>query len=200
MAASITHESGCFLDEFLSNYDFCAAYEIGINAPASLVYERLLVSDFYTAWVVRFLMSLRTGSRIPHNRPSRDLRERFTGTGFVILAEAPCEELVIGVAGRFWRPDGGRCLDLRASDFVGFSRSGCAKAAMNFSLRSESLHRTVLRTETRIKCCDRSAWWKFRLYWTLIALFSGVMRKAILKQVKTDAEASVGRPFEGDRL
>jgi hypothetical protein len=191
MTASITHKSRCLIDEFLPKYDFCTAYEIGINAPAAVVYERLLVSDFYAAWVVRLLMSLRTGKRVSRNRPPRDLRERFTGTGFVILAEVPNEELVVGVAGRFWRPDGGRCLDLRASNFVGFSGPGCAKAVMNFRLRAESLHRTGLRTETRIKCCGWSAGWKFRIYWTLIAPFSGVIRRAILKQVKSEAETAV---------
>ena len=50
-------------------------------------------------------------------------------TGFVILDEVREQELVIGVAGRFWRPDGGRCVDLNASDFVEFSRPGYAKAA-----------------------------------------------------------------------
>jgi hypothetical protein len=31
--------------------------------------------------------------------------------------------------------------------------------------------------------------WKFRVYWSLIGPFSRLMRKAILKQVKTEAEA-----------
>ena len=46
-----------------------------------------------------------------------------------------------------------------------------------------------LSTETRIRCFGRSALWKFRLYWTLIAPFSGLIRKAILKRVKIDAES-----------
>jgi hypothetical protein len=39
-------------------------------------------------------------------RPERrDLRQRLQCTGFVILSEVPNEEIVISVAGRFWRPD-----------------------------------------------------------------------------------------------
>jgi hypothetical protein len=45
---------------------------------------------------------------------------------------------------------------------------------------------SVLSTETRIKCFAQAALWKFRLYWSLVGPFSGFMRKAILKQVKTD--------------
>ena len=81
-----------------------------------------------------------------------DLRQRLQGTGFVILDEVPGEELVIGVAGKFWRPDGGRCMGLTADDFAGFSRPGYAKVAWNFKLRAESPERTVLSTETRVKC------------------------------------------------
>ncbi len=142
------------MDEFLPHCDFGASYEVRINAPASVVYESLLRSDFSDIWLVRLLMSIRSGKRLPRNRMPGDLRQRLQGTGFVVLAEAPNEEIVIGVAGRFWRPQS-----------------------------------TVLSTETRIKCFGQAALWKFRSYWSLVGPFSGLMRKAILKQVKTEAEA-----------
>jgi hypothetical protein len=179
------------IGEFLPISDVSASYEIRINAPPSVVYQRLLVSNFNEARVVRLLMTLRSGGRPPRSRVPGDLRQRLQGTGFVILAEVPGEELVIGVAGRFWRPDGGRCLDLTVDGFGGFSRSGYAKAAWNFKLRAESSKETVLSTETRIKCFGRAAFWKFRLYWSLVGPFSGLIRKAILKQVKTEAESTV---------
>jgi hypothetical protein len=177
------------IDEFLSIYDFSATYEIRINAPSSVVYQCLLRSDFNDLWLVRLLMTIRTGKLQPQNRVPRDLPERLQGTGFVILDNVPGEELVIGVAGKFWRPDGGRCLDLTAAHFVGFFRPGCAKVAWNFRLRAESPKETVLSTETRIKCFGLAALWKFRTYWILVAPLSGVIRKAILKQVKTEAES-----------
>lgn len=37
------------MDEFLSTHDFSAVHEIQINAPPSIVYQRLLVSDFNEA-------------------------------------------------------------------------------------------------------------------------------------------------------
>ena len=177
------------IDEFLPNYDFCAAYEIRIDAPTSVVYECLLRSDFSELWLVRVLMTLRSGKRLPRNRVPSDLRRRLQGTGFVMLAEAPGDELVIGVAGQFWRPDGGRCLDLTADEFAGFSRPGYAKVAWNFKLRAESPESTLLSTETMIKCFGQAALWKFRIYWSLVGPFSGLMRKAILKQIKTEAES-----------
>jgi hypothetical protein len=177
------------IDEFLPIYDISASYEVRISVPPSLVYRCLLRSDFNKPWLVRLLMTIRTGKRPPRNRVPGDLPQRLGGTGFVILDDVPGEELVIGVAGKFWRPDGGRCLDLTAGDFVGFSRTGYAKVAWNFRLRTESPKCTMLSTETRIKCFGRAALWKFRCYWSLVGPFSGLIRKAILKQVKTEAES-----------
>jgi hypothetical protein len=184
-------EARSLMDEFLPNHDFSAAYNISINAPSSVVCDCLLRSDFNELWLVRLLMSIRSGKWLPRNRMPGDLRQQLQGTGFVILGEVPNEEIVIGVAGRFWRPDGGRCLDLTADDFAGFSRPGYAKAAWNFKLRAESSPRSiVLSTETRIKCYGSAAFRKFRFYWTLVAPFSGLMRKAILRQVKSEAEST----------
>jgi hypothetical protein len=178
------------LDEFLPTDDFHSAYEITIRAPDSVVYQRLLSSDLYASWIVRLLVSLRYGRRSPRRGAPGDLRRRFQCSGFVILAEAPGEEFVVGVVGRFWRPNGGRRLDLSARDFVGFSRVGDAKVALNFRVRPGPLHDSVLSTETRIQCFGRAAWWKFGLYWALVRPFSGLIRKAILRQVKADAESA----------
>ena len=177
------------IDEFLRNHHFSATYEIRIHASTAVVYQCLLLSDFNDLWLVRFLMTIRSGRRPARNRVAGDLRQRLRGTGFVILGEVPDEELVIGVAGQFWRPDGGRCLDLTADDFGGFSRSGYARAALNFKLRTDFPEHSVLSTQTRIKCFGRAALWKFRLYWSVVGPFSGLIRKAILKQVKIESES-----------
>ena len=179
------------IDEFLPDHDFSASYEIRIKAPASVVYESLLRSDFSELGIVRFLMVVRSGKRLPRNRMPGDLRQRLQGTGFVMLAEGPGDELVIGVAGRFWRPDGGRCMDLAAEDFAGFSHSGYAKAAWNFKLRADSPEGAFLSTETRIKCFGSAALWKFRIYWSVVGPFSGLIRKVILKHVKAEAESTL---------
>jgi uncharacterized protein YndB with AHSA1/START domain len=181
------------IDIFLPKYDFSASYQTLINAPPSTVYECLLHSDFSELWVMRLLMTLRTGKRMPRHRMPGDLRQRLQGTGFVILDEVPDEEIVIGVAGRFWRPDGGRCMELTEADFVDFSREGYAKVAWNFRLRPALPEKgtTILSTETRIQCLGRAARWKFGVYWGLVGPFSGLIRKAILKQMTTKAESQM---------
>jgi hypothetical protein len=175
------------IDDFLPDPDFAASYEIRVQAPSPVVYADLLRADFHEHWLVRVLMTLRTGKRPMRHAVPRDLRQRLEGTGFVVLKEIPNEELVIGVVGKFWRPDGGRYLELTPQEFVEFSREGYAKAAWNFRLRAESQQASILSTETRIQCFG-AALWKFRAYWSVVGPFSGLIRKAILQQVKVKAE------------
>lgn len=186
--AATSSDATSRIDVHLPKYDFSASYKTLINAPRPIVYECFLHSDFSELWLTRLLMTLRTGRRMPRRRVARDLRQRLQGTGFVILEEVPADEIVIGVAGRFWRLDGGRCMDLAGADFVDFSTQGYAKVAWNFRLRSKLPEATTLSTETRIQCIGRAALWKFGIYWSLVGPFSGLIRKAILQQVKSKAE------------
>src|ERR1700675_4056272 len=189
-AVIVASQSGARIDEFLAHYDFSAAYEIRIQAPVSLVYQSLLHSNLNHTRLVRILMGLRSG-RLIRRKPSppSDFRRRLEGTGFVILAETLNDEIVIGVAGRFWRPDGGRCMDLASRDFAEFCRPGEAKAAWNFKVRADSPASSILSTETRVQCFGQAALFKFRLYWILVLPFSGLIRMAMLKQVKSEAES-----------
>ena len=77
-------EARSLIDEFLPNHDFSAAYEIRIKAPTSVVYERLLVSDFNEVRMARLLMTVRSGKRLPRTRVPSDLRR---GRTFVVIDE-----------------------------------------------------------------------------------------------------------------
>lgn len=193
----LTADPSALIDKFMPSCDFRAAYDIHVQARSSVVYECLLRTDFSEHWVVRLLMTLRSGKRMPRNQSPGDIRQRVQGTGFVLLADIPNKELLLGVAGRFWRLDGGRCLDLNADGFPDFSRHGDAKAAWNFVLQAESPQSTILSTETRIQCFGAAALWKFRAYWTLVGPFSGLIRKAILQQIKAKAELEQGARLNG---
>jgi hypothetical protein len=179
------------IDEFLPHRDFRAAYQIRIHALRSRVYECLLQSDFTDLWLTRLLMTLRSGKQMPHHGSSGGLLQCLQGTGFVVLEAVPEDEIVIGIAGRFWRPDGGRCMDLSGADFISFSQTGFAKVAWNFKLRAmlPETEITILSTETRIQCFGPAALWKFRIYWSLVGPFSGLIRREMLKLVKTKAES-----------
>lgn len=57
--------------------------------------------------MVRLLMSIRTGKRLPRKPASGDLPQRLQGADFVILDDVPGEELVIGVPGKSGIPMAG---------------------------------------------------------------------------------------------
>lgn len=177
------------LDRFLPRYDVRAHYQQQVKAPAPRVYQALLAADFSDSLLVRALMSLRTGRLLRRGRPA-SLRERLRGTGFMELADVPGRELLIGIIGKFWQPSGGRCLDVPAEDFAGFDRPGYAKAAWNFSLEEVSPGVTLLATETRVQCLGPEARRKFRAYWAMVGPFSGLIRRAMLEQVRRAAEGA----------
>ncbi len=175
------------IDEVMPDYDVRTYHRVRIAASAKETWRALLSSDLAESLLVRILMSVRSG-RIVRRGRAHSLQERLAGTGFMELTSLPPEEIVIGVAGRFWRPDGGRRFDLTPSDFLPFSRPGYAKAAWNFAIEAQGAG-CILSTETRVKCYGPDARRKFRAYWTVVKPFSGLIRRAMLEQVKRAAEA-----------
>jgi hypothetical protein len=182
------------LDELMPVYDVAEAYSVRIAASPERVWNELLNADFTGLPVARRLMALRSfGRRKPPAGEPHTLATLTSGGkgGFIELARVPGEEIVLGVIGRFWRPDAPVLRDWKAAEFVAMSAPGQAKAAWNFSLRANA-GATILSTETRVQCCGQAARIKFRLYWALIGFFSGWIRKEMLKMVRRNCESAAG--------
>ncbi len=177
------------IDEWLPHYQVRSSYSILVHASDEKTYAALKHANFSDLPVVRGLMRLR-GYRIGRNRsPESEAQDSVRGS-FLDLAEVPRHELVLGIAGRFWRPDGGIVRGLTPAEFADFHRGGYAKAVWNFSL--EPAHGgTQLTTETRVQTFGRSATLKFRAYWLLVGPFSGLIRRAMLREAKRIAEQSI---------
>jgi hypothetical protein len=110
------------------------------------------------------------------------LMERLERFGFTTLDEVPGRELVFGIAGRFWRWNGDlRRIPDRAA-FDAFAEDVCVKGAWNLRVDPDGAG-TCLSTETRVACFGEAARRKFRAYWTLIAPFSGLIRRVLLRGV-----------------
>jgi hypothetical protein len=174
------------IDEWLPQYQVSASYSLLVRASDERTFAALKQANFSDLPIVRGLMRLR-GYRIGGARvPRPEAREVGRGS-FLELAELPLREVVLGIAGRFWRADGGIVRGLTPVDFADFRREGYAKAVWNFSLAPAD-GGTRLTTETRVQTFGHSATLKFRAYWLLVGLFSGVIRKAMLREVKRVAE------------
>jgi hypothetical protein len=190
------------LDSWMPAYDEVARYTVGIDASAEQVYATLLTTDFGRSWLVRGLMGLRL---LPgFLRSPRAIWQRLHGptrsscasltdlahSGFVLLEEAPPQEIVFGISGRFWSLKA-EIMRIPSERFRDPLPMGLAQAAWNFEVTT--VHGgTALATETRIRCADPATLRTFRRYWRIVAPGSGLIRHAILSQVRREAIAGVG--------
>jgi hypothetical protein len=77
---------------------------------------------------------------------------------------------------------------MTAAEFISFNEPEFLKATWNFELTAQTDGKTMLETETRIRCLDEKAYKKFARYWFFIRPFSGLIRKEILRTVRRKAE------------
>jgi len=186
------------LDEVMPTYHFREAHAIDVRASGEAVLGvvRSLRPDDVRLLTV--LLSLRNlparllGRRSPAWSSESPLLDQLLARGFVVVAEEPDREIVVGVIGHFWT------LDAWASDraaplvrggqeFVAFDAPGYAKATANIRVqRAGALTRVT--TETRIQATDSAAKRKFAPYWALIRPGSALIRRDLLRAVRRRAE------------
>jgi hypothetical protein len=189
------------LDEVLPEFDVRASYDTQVIASPERVYASAWTADFDHWGLMRVLSMLRglpgllaapreTWRRVrAQGGRRRVLLEDVLASGFTLLGEQPGEELVLGTVGRFWLARG-ELRPVSPESFREVSVPGTAKAAWNFAVYPGSDGRTVLTTETRVLCADRATRRRFRIYWAVIAPFSGLIRREMLAAVRDTAEAA----------
>jgi hypothetical protein len=178
----------------MPRYDAVERHQLRVRASREVVWDAVLGMDFRHSPLIRLLFALRSlpGALLrPASRPPAALGnslaelERF---GFVPLERDAPRELVMGLAGRFWRPSGD-IVRLDAEGFRRFDRPGHALAVWNFTVRPDG-DGVVLATETRVRCTDAASRRSFLRYWRVVRPFSGIIRGAMLRGVRRVAEAS----------
>ena len=119
--------------------------------------------------------------------PQQVTLQALLEAGFGKLAEESGREIVLGVAGRFWRPTG-NIFSFKQEYFQGPVPPGLARAVLNFRVQEIHPGQTLLSTETRVICGDTVSRWKFRFYWVMIQPFSGLIRRMMLRAVRRACE------------
>jgi hypothetical protein len=179
---------GTLIDEVLPRFDFGSRHTRRVAAsPAEVARatERYRI-DRDASLPVRSLFLMR-GLGIPRG----SVREVLTGGGFAVLGERPGEEIVAGTTGRFWaiREQANMEAPADVEAFWAFARPGWAKGAMTIRFEPLDDGSTNLVTETRVRCSDLAARKRFALYWALISVFSGWIRRDLLRGIARLAEA-----------
>ena len=186
------------IDQFLPRFDAVESHMTIVRAPVDRVWAAIRTADFGSNGIVRALFALRgmpaflTAPREALARARTPVHAPLTldaalTHGFIILGEQPGRELLLGTAGRFWGARGALC-HIDPQEFMAFDEPGAAQAAWNFAIRPLVGDKTVLTTETRVRCVDPAGRWRFRLYWALIRPFSGLIRLVMLRAIKRAAE------------
>lgn len=180
------------LDSLAPSPDAAEFHQIAVRAEPDVVYRALWTTDLGGSPIVKALLTLRSlpAMIVGHARrsaPTAVTLQHIIDAGFGVLAEEPGREVVLGVSGRFWRPTG----NVEPFDRESFARAvpaGMARAVWNFRVEPAGDRVTTLSTETRVTCGDAASRRKFRLYWTVVRPFSGLIRIVMLKAVRQAAE------------
>ena len=178
------------LDEFLPHFHFSERHSTEVAASPERTREAVRELRGRDVPLTGVLMALR---RLPARKLPRPSSAPVLGQmergGFVLLAERP-DEVVLGIAGRFWELGSG-VRPVSAAEFAQFAEPGCARAAINF--RVEPAGRGCrLTTETRIEGTDDNARRSFGRYWRVVHPGSALIRREWLRAIRRRAEREGG--------
>jgi hypothetical protein len=183
------------IESLAPNPDAVETHRIEIAASCEAVYQALWTADLGSSLVVKGLLALRSLPELVlhpgrRRRPSQKVTlQTLLEAGFGRLAEEPGREVVLGVAGRFWRP-AGNVLPFSPENFIGPVPPGLARVVWNFAVQEADVGRTVLSTETRVVCGDAASRLKFGIYWLVVRPFSGLIRLIMLRAVRRACEGA----------
>ncbi|HJZ12600.1 MAG TPA: hypothetical protein VJ521_10640, partial [Acidobacteriota bacterium] len=166
------------------HYDISARYSIEIRATPERIYE-IVQHGIPTGTITSILMTLRRVPRLFH----QERKENAIQDAFYKLKHLKNRELVIGVIGQFWKPVSRLIPVYSLEEFLELNQEGFCKAALNLLITRKSDTQSVLTTETRVLGFG-SAKRHFRKYWLFIGPFSGMIRREVLRKIKSKVESS----------
>lgn len=194
-----------YLDKWMPAWDVRSYHQIEIQADASMIYDVLLRTDFSRNPLHRVLVGLRAipafllapgkaWRRWNYARLSRRTgpMESLLASGFTQLELVRPSHAVFGITGRFWTAEG-ELVPTDASTFRDPVPQGLARGVWGFHIEPLAPGRGRLQTETRVICGDAITRRRFLCYWRLVRHGSGLIRWALLRQVKAATETAVSK-------
>lgn len=177
------------LDEFAPASQFREVHRMLVHAAPERVYRAVKAVTAREIRFYRVLTWLRRLGRpgppdILNPPPDRPILEVATETGFLLLAEEPGREVVVG---KVVIAPPGAALPGTAEEYRGLAGPGWARATMNFLIEPEGSG-CVVTAETRVHATDARTERRFRIYWTLIYPGSALIRRMWLRAIKRRGE------------
>ena len=184
------------LDQFIPVPEVAEHHRIDVAAPADIVMTTAREMAFLKSPVIRAIVKARElalgGAPDTREHPTA-LLEQMQSIGWVVLAERPGREIVLGAVTQPWQA-APVFRSVPAAEFRGFSEPGYVKIA--WTLRADPVDQahSTFHTETRVATTDAAARRRFRSYWSFVAPGVKVIRMAMLQPLRRAAEARVSRP------
>jgi hypothetical protein len=176
--------SALLVDEYLPVYDVSDGVATVVETDTATVWNALMNVDLIDVGRLRPLVGVLGAVRMlpeivsrllngeaPPPAPAR-LRLRDMATlprkqgGWILLGERPCDEIALGLVGRFWLPVI-EYAEATPQSFVDFNEPGYAKTIYSLTVRALDERRTMLAGVMRTATTDEHARRCFRRYWTL---------------------------------
>ena len=191
------------LDRYLPLYDVTETHAVVIDADTELTWQAVRRSDLSRSAVIRVLLELRSLPNrlqgVLKRRPSEPSRPPLTfddmeRAGFLLLGEWPGHEIVFGSVVQPWKAvtDDEPAPQVAAGRFAEFDTPGYVKVAFNIRVEPYGSGRALITTETRTAATDSTSLHRFARYWMLVGPFSALIRRLMLRIVKSDAERRPG--------
>jgi hypothetical protein len=183
-------EADPLLDRFMPVYDVVERHHVAIDAPADVAFAAACQQDLMGPALARAIFKTREivlGSEPAAAARPQGVLAFTTSMGWGVLAEVPNREVVVGAITQPWeanvvfRP-------LSPDTFAAFEEPGYVKIV--WTLRADPIggDASIFRTETRAVATDATARTRFRRYWSLLSPGIILIRWAMLRPLKADAE------------
>jgi hypothetical protein len=177
------------LDRFMPVFDVVERHRIAVRAPAAATLAVARDMKLSSLPIVRAIFK----GRELLLRAEPDRRQQPPGLiaevlslGWVILAELPEREVVVGAVTKPWEPNV-TFRSVAPDAFAAFDEPGYVKIA--WTLRADPTKTgSIFRTETRAVATDSFARAMFRWYWSLLSPGIMLIRRLSLGPVKKEAE------------
>lgn len=182
-------EVDAVLDAFMPKYDVTERHHVCVDAPADVTFGALMDLDLDESVVVRAIFRLR--EMLLGAQPAKDLPRGLIAVtkklGWVVLAETPGHEIVMGTVTRPWEANV-VFRRISSEQFAAFHEPDYVKIVWTLRADANGPLGSVARSETRAVATDASARRKFRWYWARFSAGIVVIRDVALQLVKKSAE------------
>jgi hypothetical protein len=178
------------LDRFIPSPEVRERHHIAIDAPPEVVLQAACDMRLTDSALIRGVFRLRElalGGEPDRRDHPESLFAQMRSIGWVVLAETRGREVVFGAATQPWHANP-VFRSINGADFEAFREPGYVKIA--WSLRADPVdgNRTIFHTETRVATTDGEARRRFRRYWSYVAPGVELIRLAMLRPLKREAE------------